>query len=113
MAQTPDIYRSVSAGSIPSGTVAFVFTDIEGSTKRWERTPDAMRAAVARHEALIRQAILEHDGYVFKTVGDAFCAAFHTSHQAVRAAFAAQQALYKEDFGEVDGLKVRIGIHVG
>jgi predicted ATPase/class 3 adenylate cyclase len=104
---------SVPSSSIPTGRVAFLFTDIEGSTKRWERNPDAMKPAVARHEVLIREAILQNDGYVFKTVGDAFCAAFHTPHQAASAALSAQRALYKEDFTAVDGLQVRIGIHVG
>ncbi|HXW76970.1 MAG TPA: adenylate/guanylate cyclase domain-containing protein, partial [Candidatus Eremiobacteraceae bacterium] len=98
---------------IPTGSVAFLFTDIEGSTKRWEQRPDAMRAAVARHEVLVREAIAEEKGYVFKTVGDAFCAAFHSPQQAVRAALSAQRALHAEDFAAVDGLKVRIGIHVG
>ncbi|HLJ83591.1 MAG TPA: adenylate/guanylate cyclase domain-containing protein [Candidatus Eremiobacteraceae bacterium] len=99
--------------AMPTGFVAFLFTDIEGSTKRWEQKPDAMKTAVARHEVLIRQAVMQSDGYVFKTVGDAFCAAFHSPHQAVRAALAAQRALHAEDFSAVDGLKVRIGIHVG
>jgi predicted ATPase/class 3 adenylate cyclase len=93
--------------------VALLFTDIEGSTKRWEHEPDAMKAAVARHEVVIRRAIVQNDGYVFKTVGDAFCAAFHSSSQAVHAAIAAQRSLFAEDFTAVGGLQVRIGIHVG
>jgi predicted ATPase/class 3 adenylate cyclase len=114
MAETSKVQRSsLPPASIPTGIVAFLFTDIEGSTKRWERHPDAMKTAVARHEALIREAILQNDGYVFKTVGDAFCAAFHSPHQAVSTAVAVQRALHTEDFTAVDGLEVRIGIHVG
>jgi class 3 adenylate cyclase len=59
----------------PSGTVTFLFSDIEESTKRWNAHPDAMRSALARHDAILREAIEQNDGYVFKTVGDAFCAA--------------------------------------
>jgi predicted ATPase/class 3 adenylate cyclase len=114
MTETPLARQSnLPPAAIPTGLVAFLFTDIEGSTKRWEQKPEAMQAAVARHEFLIRKAIQHYDGYVFKTVGDAFCAAFHSSQQAVDAALAAQRALYKEDFTAVDGLQVRIGIHVG
>ncbi|MBV9234020.1 MAG: hypothetical protein JO030_08255, partial [Candidatus Eremiobacteraeota bacterium] len=59
----------------PSGTVTFLFSDIEGSTQRWERHPEAMRNALARHDELVRRAIERHGGYVFKALGDAFCAA--------------------------------------
>lgn len=107
--------RSVALppASIPSGTVTFLFTDIEGSTKRWEQHHDAMKAAVARHDAIVREAIESRDGFVFKTVGDAFCAAFDTSRTAIDAAIAAQLALHGEGFSEVGGLRVRMGIHAG
>ena len=59
--------------NLPTGTVTFLFTDIEGSTQLWEEHPEAMRVAVARHDALVRAAIEQHEGYVFKTLGDAFC----------------------------------------
>ena len=62
--------------TLPTGTVTFLFTDIEGSTQRWESHREAMKAAVARHEQLVSDAIKQHGGYVFKTMGDAFCAAF-------------------------------------
>ena len=65
-----------STNPVPTGTVTFLFTDIEGSTKLWEAHPEAMREALARHDALVREAIVSANGYVFKTVGDAFCAAF-------------------------------------
>jgi class 3 adenylate cyclase len=58
-------------GLIPSGTVTFVFTDVEGSTQRWERDPAAMEAALRRHDELVRSALEAHGGFVFKTIGDA------------------------------------------
>jgi class 3 adenylate cyclase len=61
---------------LPTGTVTFLFTDIEGSTQLWEEHPDAMRLVLARHDALLRQAIQQHSGHTFKTGGDAFCVAF-------------------------------------
>jgi predicted ATPase/class 3 adenylate cyclase len=97
----------------PSGTVAFLFSDIEGSTPRWERDRDAMAAALRRHDALVRDAIEANRGYVFKTMGDAFCAAFAAVPDAVASALAIQRALAKVDFSAVEGLPVRIGLHVG
>ena len=63
---------------LPSGTVTFLFTDIEGSTRRWEEDPAGMRRAVDRHLELLRQAVVEAGGHPFKVVGDALQAAFHT-----------------------------------
>jgi class 3 adenylate cyclase len=110
-----DIIREPAGASkqLPTGTVTFLFTDIEGSTERWERHRDAMRAAVRRHEEIMEAAIAAHDGYVFKTVGDAFCATFRTAPDAIGAALDAQRALNKEDFSSVDGLKVRMAAHTG
>jgi class 3 adenylate cyclase len=65
--------------SPPTGTLTFMFTDIEGSTKMWEINAPAMQAALARHDDLLRSSIEEHGGYVFKTAGDAFCATFPTA----------------------------------
>ncbi len=93
--------------------MTFAFTDIEGSTRRWERDRAAMQSAVRRHDELMRGAILEHGGYVFKTVGDAYCAAFARPEDAVEAMLAAQRALVAEDFSAVDGLRVRAAIHTG
>jgi predicted ATPase/class 3 adenylate cyclase len=93
--------------------VTFAFTDIEGSTQRWERDRDAMRDAVRRHDAIVRAAIEAHDGHVFKTIGDAFCAAFARPEDAVAAIVAAQRALVTEDFSAVEGLRVRAAIHTG
>lgn len=113
MAKRTDKDASPRPMSLPSGTVAFLFTDIEGSTQRWEAHREEMREAVARHDALMRAAIESHEGYVFKTVGDAFCAAFVTAPRAIAAALAAQYALAKEDFSSVDGLRVRMAVHIG
>jgi hypothetical protein len=86
---------------LPTGTVIFLFTDIEGSTQKWKRNPDAMRAACARHDAILSSAIRASGGTVFKTVGDAFCAVFSTAPLAMRAAFMAQQALHQEAWGRL------------
>ena len=63
----------------PAGTITFLFTDIEGSTRLWDQHPEAMRSALARHDALLKKAIESHNGTIFKTMGDAFCAAFSTA----------------------------------
>src|SRR5215216_1275644 len=81
---------------LPTGTVTFLYTDIEGSTRRWEEHPDVMKAAVERHDAILREAIVTHGGTVFRTMGDAFCAVFPTAPQGLRAAVAAQRALYEQ-----------------
>ena len=94
-------------------TFTFLFTDIEGSTKLWEQFPEAMKVALARHDALLRSSITEHQGQVFKTVGDSFYAAFSSARSATSAAIAIQRALRDTDWGELGALKVRIAIHVG
>jgi len=100
-------------GGVPSGTVTFVFTDIEGSTARWDRHPSAMALALRRHDDLLRAAIVRNRGHVFKTIGDAFCAAFSRPEEALAAVVEAQHALLAEDFSAVDGLRVRAAIHTG
>jgi predicted ATPase/class 3 adenylate cyclase len=90
-----------------------VFSDIEGSTLRWDRDRAAMQDAVRRHDAIVRAAVAAHGGHVFKTVGDAFCAVFPVAAGAVAAALDAQRALGAEDFSAVDGLPVRMAIHTG
>jgi predicted ATPase/class 3 adenylate cyclase len=97
----------------PTGTVTFLFTDIEGSTQRWDRKREAMQRAVRRHDAILRAAIDSNGGLVFKTIGDAFCAAFESAEEGVAAALAAQRTLAIEDFSEVDGLQVRMALHTG
>ncbi|HMF29026.1 MAG TPA: adenylate/guanylate cyclase domain-containing protein, partial [Candidatus Cybelea sp.] len=93
--------------------VAFLFTDVEASTRRWERYGDAMRAALRRHDEILRTEIESHRGYVFKTMGDAFCAAFSNVADALAAAVEAQRRLQREDFGAVEGLDVRMAINAG
>ena len=97
----------------PRGTVAFLFTDIEGSTRRWESDRAAMWRAVERHFVLLDEAIAAHGGVHFKTVGDAVQAAFHTVPDAVAAVVYGQRALREEDWGELGPMRVRMAIHAG
>ena len=89
---------------LPSGIVTFLFTDIEGSTRRWEADADGMRAALAQHDRVLRQAIESGGGWLFKHTGDGVCAAFTSPKSAVDAAVAAQRSL---------GLPVRMGLATG
>ena len=73
----------------PAGTVTFLFTDIEGSTRLWEQHPEGMKRALSRHDDLIRTAIEGHGGSVIKTTGDGFHAAFETGLDGVAAALSA------------------------
>ena len=97
----------------PPIPVTFLFTDIEGSTKLWEQHPDAMRAALARHDALVRQSVAGQRGRVFKTVGDAFCAAFMSTPDALVAALAVQADLHSWPPGNMPPLRVRMALHTG
>ncbi|HEV2474316.1 MAG TPA: adenylate/guanylate cyclase domain-containing protein, partial [Chthonomonadales bacterium] len=99
--------------SLPTGTVTFLFTDIEGSTRLWEEQPEAMNAALKKHDELVAGAIDRAGGHVFKTVGDAFCASFGSAGQAVSAALEAQQALGKEHWQEGAEIRVRMALHTG
>jgi len=99
--------------SRPTGTVTFLFTDIEGSTHLWEHQPEAMKRAHARHETILRQSMAAYGGYVYKMIGDAFQVAFSTSPAALQAALAAQLALIAEDWGETCRIKVRMALHTG
>jgi len=92
----PSITRAdASTRPLPTGTLTFLLTDIEGSTRLWQVAPDAMQAALARHDVILRQGIETHGGHVFKTAGDAFFAAFTTPWLALDAALAMQQALHR------------------
>jgi class 3 adenylate cyclase len=97
----------------PKATVTFLFTDIEGSTKLWERDVEAMQSALARHDAILHSVIEEQEGYVFKTVGDAFCCAFSTATDALAATLEAQRALLAEEWGAEGGVRVRMALHTG
>src|SRR5713226_2521157 len=93
----------------PSGTLTFLFTDIEGSTRRWEAHPHAMEVAFARQEAILRYAIEANGGYAYKMIGDAFQAAFRTAPQALQAALDAQRALHSEQWpAETGDVRVRM-----
>ena len=99
----------------PSGTVTFLFTDLEGSTRLLEAHPAAYRAAVARHHALLQGAVEAHGGAVFETVGDAVYAAFESPTAAVAAALAGQLGLQAANWGELGpgALRARMGLHTG
>ena len=103
--------------ALPTGTVTFLFTDIEGSTRRWDRFPDAMPYALERHDAILRRAIEGRSGHVFKTVGDAFYAAFASAGAGILAATEAQRALSDQDWSAFapgfSSLRVRMGLHTG
>src|SRR5262245_32904400 len=88
----------------PSGVVTFLFTDIEGSTRRWEADADSMRAALLAHDEVLRTAIVKHEGFLFSHTGDGVVAAFASPRSAVDAAIAAQRALE---------LPVRMGLATG
>ncbi|MEO8694275.1 MAG: adenylate/guanylate cyclase domain-containing protein [Acidimicrobiales bacterium] len=90
----------------PTGTVTFLFTDIEGSTRRWQDEPEAMRALLVDHDAILRDVVDKHRGHLFKHTGDGAAAAFGSASDAVNAAAEAQRQL-------VDVLPVRMGLHTG
>jgi predicted ATPase/class 3 adenylate cyclase len=97
----------------PTGTITFLFTDIESSTKLWEQHPEAMKVAVARHDAILRSAVGAHLGYVVKTMGDGLLAAFGTAHAALAAAVQAQRSLLAETWSEIGSLRARMALHTG
>jgi predicted ATPase/class 3 adenylate cyclase len=111
----------------PSGTVTFLFTDIEGSTRLWQEQPDAMTVAHARHDAILREAIEANHGFIFQTVGDSFSAAFHNAEAGLNSAIQAQRALQTAEVFEMNPrnevemmkapegcmLRVRMGLHTG
>jgi class 3 adenylate cyclase len=97
----------------PTGTVTFLFTDLEGSTRLWEEHPEAMKAALARHDSILREAVEAHGGHVVKTRGDGLHAAFATAQDAVMAAVDGQGRLGAEVWPVTGPLRVRIGVHSG
>jgi len=98
---------------LPSGTVSFLFTDLEVSTRLWEREPEAMRAALARHDRILRDAVERHDGQVVKGTGDGIHAVFATADSAVAAAVDAQVAMGAQSWELGEPPRVRMGIHTG
>lgn len=101
------------ATGLPDGTVTFLFTDVEGSTRLFERHAEAYRAALLRHDAVLRAAIEGNRGHVFETVGDAFYGVFASPAGAVVAALRAQIDLAAEDWGELGAIRIRVGLHTG
>jgi predicted ATPase/class 3 adenylate cyclase len=98
--------------SVPSGTVTFLFTDIEGSTKLAQQYSEEMPALLARHHEILHECIQSHDGYVFQVVGDSFAAAFQSANDALKAALDVQQSLQSEPWSPAP-VRVRIGLHTG
>jgi predicted ATPase/class 3 adenylate cyclase len=98
---------------LPSGTITLLFTDVQGSTRLWEAEPEPMAKALRRHDEIMRSAIERSGGYVFKTVGDSFCAAFSTAGSALAAVLESQQLLGGEDWPTSRPIKVRMGLHTG
>ncbi len=97
----------------PSGTVTFLFTDIEGSTRLYQEDEDMMAAAVARHNELLDAVIAEHSGTVFSTMGDGKAAAFGSASAAVGAAVDLQRRLDVERWPTSRPIRVRVGLHTG
>ena len=97
---------------LPSGTVTFLFTDIEASTKHAREHPESWESLHARHDEILRAAVAQNNGHVFQVIGDAVCAAFHNAGAAIRAAIDAQRNLQAEDWGGTP-VRVRMGIHTG
>jgi predicted ATPase/class 3 adenylate cyclase len=96
----------------PTGEVTFLFTDIEGSTKLAQEFPDTLQAALKVHHKILHEAIESNKGFVFEIIGDAFCAAFENTNDAVKASHDAQLKLNSEKWEEAR-IKVRMGIHSG
>ena len=95
-------------------TYSFLFTDIEGSTRLWEKQPEEMRVALSRHDAILREAVESHNGRVVKTTGDGCHAAFGDASKGIAAALAAQQALEATSWDRLEpGIRVRMGLHTG
>ena len=93
--------------------LTYLFSDIEGSTRLWEHHPDAMPRALARHDAILREAVEVAGGTVVKTTGDGIMAVFEGVADAVAASLGAQRGLSAEPWDETGPLRVRVGIHSG
>lgn len=114
---TPDVDESEwprpPQPPLPGGTVTFLLTDIESSSLHWEERPDAMRVALRRHDQIVFDVINGHDGVVVRHNGDGVNAAFGSTIAAAEAAIELQRRFQTDDWGGVDRLRVRAGIHVG
>ncbi len=94
-------------------TLAFLFTDIEGSTGLWERFPESMKSSLVRHDAILRGAVEGAMGEVVKTTGDGVMAVFGSARDGLRACLRAQLAIADEPWNEAGPLRVRMGLHAG
>jgi len=104
---------SITTCDLASRFVTLLFTDIEGSTRLWERYPVDMRTALAQHDAVLHKTIRECGGEVFKTFGDAVCAVFGDPVASVSAALFCQQGLVAHEWGPLGPLRVRMAVHSG
>ncbi|MGH8915643.1 MAG: adenylate/guanylate cyclase domain-containing protein [Acidimicrobiia bacterium] len=91
----------------------FLFTDIESSTRLWEEHPDEMAPALARHDAILNEAVERAGGKVVKTTGDGFLAVFDSVSDTLAATVDAQSALAAEPWGPIGPIRVRMGVHAG
>ena len=115
-APDPDMDESLSPeqeANPPTGTVTFLFSDIEDPTSVGERHSVQMQAALARYEEILSSNIKDNGGYIFKTLGEAYCAAFAAARQALAATLAIQRALFAEEWGETIKMRVRMALHTG
>jgi predicted ATPase/class 3 adenylate cyclase len=99
--------------NLPTGTVTFLFTDIEGSTRLWQEKSEAMSVAHARHDAILRAAIEANHGHIFQIVGDSFTAAFRNAIDGLSTVLSAQRSLRAEAWNETGTINVRMGLHTG
>ena len=103
----------ITVARVPTGTVTFLFSDLVGSTRLWAKDPDAMSASLKIHDQIFTETIAKYHGFVLRTAGDSFAAAFERSSSAVDCAEAILEALQQVDWGTWPELKVRIGLHIG
>ena len=115
MAGLNDARMMLSAAELPSGVMTFCMSDVEGSTRLWESHPEAMAAALVRHDALIAEVVLAHAGHLVRSMGegDSTTSVFESVPDAVRAAVAIHQALQDEPWPPETPIRVRIGLHTG
>src|SRR5262245_27565315 len=109
----PPYTRTAMIGDGSAETLAFVFTDLESSTRLWEAFPEAMKDAMERHDAILGHAVEHADGRVLKVTGDGLMAVFPSASDGAHACLEAQLALRDEDWRQTGPLRVRMGIHVG
>jgi predicted ATPase/class 3 adenylate cyclase len=111
--QTPELHDGTVSHHLPTGTVTFLFTDIEGSTHLLQALGASYRGVLERHNAIVRQALAAHDGIEIRTEGDSFFVVFRSATEAVEAAVAAQRGLSGERWPDGHQVRVRMGLHTG